>query len=41
MTQVMHLLHLWLIYAQGGQPRFGLKIVCHVYHHHKICTLKV
>ena len=40
MTQLMHLIHLWLIYAQGG-PRFGLKIVCEVYHHHKICTLKV
>jgi hypothetical protein len=35
-----HFIHLWLTWMQG-QPRFGLKITCHLYHHHKICTIQV
>jgi hypothetical protein len=37
-----HLIHLWLIWMQGQPgPHFGLKITCHLYHHHKICTIQV
>jgi hypothetical protein len=38
---VTHLIHLWLIWMQGQGPHFGLKITCHLYHHHKICTIQV